>query len=617
MLLKSRATVSRIFPAPTFVLVTKLWLSVPMLNRCLMSAALVMLLAAAPRAAPDPGVPSTTGLVVCTSAPACDAGARILESGGNAVDAAVATAFALAVTHPSAGNIGGGGFMIVRTPSGKVTAIDYRERAPLQATRTMYIGADGRIDRSLTSSGYLAPGVPGTVRGLELAHKKFGRLPWRDVVMPAVELAERGFDVSQSLARGLNAQLEGAMGKFPASVAAYGKPGGGTWQAGDRISLTDLGRTLRAIATDGADAFYKGWIADRIEQDMKANGGLITKKDLAAYRAKVRKPLRGSFRGYDIISMPPPSSGGVALLEMLNIVEPHNLKSEGLLSTRALHLQTEAMRRAYLDRARHLGDPDFVKVPVKRLTSKRHAKTAAASIDPARASSSLELGRDIVTAPSPEPEETTHFSVMDRAGMAVVNTYTLEGGYGSRVVVKGAGFLLNNEMGDFNKKPGETNLTGDIGTAANVIEPGKRMLSSMTPTMVVRDGKVVLLTGTPGGRTIINTVFTIVLGVIEYGLTGREAVDLARMHHQWLPDRVTFEEAGPPSPDDSGGTGVSGEVVEKLRAMGHEVRVQGRQGEAHSIWVGPDGTAYGANDKRSADSKVSVAADLTVTPRGR
>jgi len=577
-----------------------------MLNRYLVSLALAVLLVAAPRASQDRGVPSTTGLVVCTSAPACDVGATILASGGNAVDAAVATAFALAVTHPSAGNIGGGGFMIVRTPSGSVTAFDYREKAPLTATRTMYVGADGRIDRTLTSSGYLAPGVPGTVRGLELAHKKFGRLPWRDVVMPAVELAERGFDVSQSLARGLNAQLEGAMGTFPASVAAYGKPGGGQWQAGDRITLTDLGRTLRAIAIDGPDAFYKGWIADRIEEDMKANGGLITKKDLAAYRAKVRKPLRGSYRGYDIISMPPPSSGGVVLLEMLNIVEPYNLKSKGLLSAPALHLQIEAMRRAYLDRARHLGDPDFVNVPVKRLTSKRHAKTAAASIDPARASSSVELGRDIVTTPSPESDETTHFSVMDRAGMAVVNTYTLEGGYGSRVVVKGAGFLLNNEMGDFNRKPGETNLTGDIGTAANVIEPGKRMLSSMTPTMVIRDGKVVLLTGTPGGRTIINTVFTIVLGVIEYGLTGREAVDLTRMHHQWLPDRVTFEEAG-----------VSGDVLEQLRGMGHEVRAQGRQGDAHSIWVGPDGVASGANDRRSADSKVSVAADLTVTPGGR
>ena len=588
-----------------------------MLNRSLVSFALALLIGAAPHASQDRGVPSTTGLVVCTSAPACDVGATILEKGGNAVDAAVATAFALAVTHPSAGNIGGGGFMIVRTPSGNVTAFDYRERAPLTATRTMYLGADGRIDRSLTSSGYLAPGVPGTVRGLELAHKKFGRLPWRDVVMPAVELAERGFGMSQSLARGLNAQLEGAMGKFPASLAAYGKPGGGPWQAGDRITLADLGNTLRAIATDGPDAFYKGWIADRIEEDMNANGGLITKKDLAAYRAKIRKPLRGSYRGFDVISMPPPSSGGVALLEMLNIVEPFNLKSKGLLTAPALHLQIEAMRRAYLDRARHLGDPDFVNVPVKRLTSKRHARAAAASIDPAGASSSVDLGRGIVTTPPPESDETTHFSVMDRSGMAVVSTYTLEGSYGSRVVVKGAGFLLNNEMGDFNRKPGETNLTGDIGTAANVIEPGKRMLSSMTPTMVIRDGKVVLLTGTPGGRTIINTVFTLVLGVMEYGLTGREAVDLARMHHQWLPDRVTFEEGSPPSGTGFGVAAVSGEVLGTLRGMGHEVRAQGRQGDAHSIWVGPDGVAYGANDKRSADSKVSVAGDLTVTPRGR
>jgi gamma-glutamyltranspeptidase / glutathione hydrolase len=586
---------------------------------------LAVVLVAVPRASQDPasrrmsdqrldetsrGVPSKTGLVVCTSAPACDAGAAILERGGNAVDAAVATAFALAVTHPSAGNIGGGGFMIVRTPSGKLTAFDYREKAPLKATRTMYVGADGKIDRALTSSGYLAPGVPGTVRGLELAHKKFGRLSWQEVVMPAVQLAEQGFTVSQSLARGLNAQLEGAMGKFPASVAAYGKPGGGRWQAGDRIVLGDLGRTLRAIAIDGPDVFYKGWIADRIEEDMKANGGLITRKDLAAYRAKMRKPLRGSYRGYDIISVPPPSSGGVALIEMLNLVEPFDLKSKGLLSAPALHLQIEAMRRAYLDRARHLGDPDFVKVPVKRLTSKQHAKTAATSIDVTRASSSVALGRDIVTTPPPESDETTHFSVLDRSGMAVVNTYTLEGGYGSRVVVKGAGFLLNNEMGDFNKKPGETNLTGDIGTQANVIEPGKRMLSSMTPTIVTRDGKVVLLTGTPGGRTIINTVFTIVLGVTEFGLNGREAVDLVRMHHQWLPDRVTIEE-------NTASAGVGADVVERLRAMGHDVRSQGRQGDAQSIWIGPDGVAYGANDKRSADSKVSVASSLTRTTTRR
>jgi gamma-glutamyltranspeptidase/glutathione hydrolase len=571
------------------------------------SLTLILLLILAPAGATPrgqrlPGVASQSGLVVCTSAPACDAGAAILERGGNAVDAAVATAFALAVTHPSAGNIGGGGFMIVRTVSGDVTAFDYREKAPLASTRTMYLGKDGKIDRSLTSSGYLAPGVPGTVRGLEAAHRKFGKLPWKDVVMPAVDLAEQGFAMSPGLARGLNSQLAGAMGTFPASVAAYGKPGGGTWQPGDRLILPDLGKTLRAIATDGPDAFYTGWIADLVERDMKANGGLITKQDLAAYGAQVRKPVRGAYRGHEIISMPPPSSGGIALIEMLNILEQKDLRSKGLLTAPAIHLQIEAMRRAFLDRARHLGDPDFVKVPVDRLTSKPYARSLAASIDPARASSSVELGKDIVTTQATESDETTHFSVLDRAGMGVVNTYTLEGGYGSRVVVKGAGFLLNNEMGDFNKKPGETNVTGDIGTPANLIDPGKRMLSSMTPTMVVKNGKLVLLTGSPGGRTIINTVLSVVLGVTEYGLSGREAVDLARIHHQWLPDRATIEEGG-----------AAPEVLETLRAMGHDVRAQGRQGDAHTIWIGPDGVPYGANDTRSPDSKVSVPRQLTHT----
>ena len=550
----------------------------------------------------DLGVPSKDGVVVCTSAPSCDAGAEILAKGGNAVDAAVATAFALAVTHPSAGNIGGGGFMIVRTSSGNVTSFDYRERAPLKSTRTMYLGKDGKIDRGLTAAGYLAPGVPGTVRGLEMAHKKFGKLPWKDVVMPSVLLAEQGFTMSAGLARSLNSEVQKSMARFPASVEAYGKPGGGQWQGGDRLVLKDLGKTLRAIATDGPDAFYTGPIADLIAADMKANGGLISKEDLAAYQAKERTPLRGTYKGYEIVSMPPVSSGGVALIEMLNILEGMDLKSKGLLTPPALHLQIEAMRRAYLDRARHLGDPDFVKMPVEQLTSKQYAKTLAATIDANKATSSIELGKDIVTNTATEPDETTHFSVMDKNGMAVTSTYTLEGGYGSHVVVKGAGFLLNNEMGDFNKKPGETNTRGDIGTPANLIDPGKRMLSSMTPTMVLKDGTVVLLTGSPGGRTIINTVFTIVLGVTEYGLTGREAVDLARMHHQWLPDRARIEKRD----------GVTPETVAKLKAMGHDFDfMEGRQGDAHSIWVAPDGTVYGVNDKRTADSKASVPAGLT------
>jgi gamma-glutamyltranspeptidase/glutathione hydrolase len=340
---------------------------------------------------------------------------------------------------------------------------------------------------------------------------------------------------------------------------------------------------------------------------MKANGGLISKEDLAKYEAKERTPLRGTYKGFEVISMPPVSSGGIALIEMLNILEPMDLKSKGVLSAEALHLQIEAMRRAYLDRARHVGDPDFVKVPIETLISKEHARKVAASIDPAKASSSLELGKDIVTVTTAqESDETTHYSVIDRNGMAVTTTTTLEGSYGSHVVVKGAGFLLNNEMGDFNKKPGETNATGDIGTPANLIDPGNRMLSSMKPSMVVKDGKVVLLTGSPGGRTIINTVFTIVFGVVEYGMNGRQAVDLARMHHQWLPDRVSIETENGPSV----------EVLEKLKAMGHNITAGGRQGDAHSIWVAPDGTVYGINELRTPDGKASVP-KAPVTAGGR
>ena len=553
----------------------------------------------APQAAAE-GVSSKDGMVVCTSAPACDAGAAVLAKGGNAVDAAVATAFALAVTLPSAGNIGGGGFMVVRSPNGAVTTFDYREKAPLKATRAMYM-RDGKVDGSLTSSGYLAPGAPGSVRGLALAHKRFGRLPWKDVVMPGVRLAEDGFAVSAALARGLNTQLSGAMGKFPASVEAYGKPGGGTWAAGDRLVLKDLGKTLRAIATDGPDAFYKGWIADRFAEDMAANGGLISKEDLAAYEAKERAALKGTFRGYEIASMGPPSGGGVALIEMLNMLENFDLKAKGFNSAEARHFQIEAMRRAYLDRARHLGDPDFVQIPLTKLLSKDYARTLAATIDPAKASSSAELGKDILTKPvTQEPEETTHYSVIDRNGMAVSTTTTLEGGYGSRVVVKGAGFLLNNEMGDFNKNPGVTLPDGTVGTPANLIDPGKRMLSSMTPTIVSKGGKVVLITGSPGGRTIINTVFGVVLAVTEFGMNVRAAVDAPRLNHQWMPNTVGLERSG-----------ATDELLQKLRAMGHTVnqgeRAGGNQGDANSIGVDAGGTAWGASDKRTADGKASVA----------
>jgi gamma-glutamyltranspeptidase/glutathione hydrolase len=544
----------------------------------------------------DLGVRSDTGLVVSSSDIASDLGAAILAKGGNAVDAAVATAFALAVTHPAAGNLGGGGFMVVRTPDGQTAAFDYREKAPGKSTQTMYLNEKGEINRSLTARGYLAPGVPGTVRGMALAHKRFGRLPWKDVVMPAADLAAKGFPLAPSLARALNGEVRGPMSGFPASVAAYGKPGGGEWAAGDRIVLTDLGKSLDAIAATGPDAFYTGWIADRIAEDMAKHGGIITKADLAAYEAKERTPLRGTFLGYDVTAMPPPSSGGVALLEMLNILESRGIQKLPHRSVQAMHLMTEAMRRAYLDRARFLGDPDFVEVPVARLISKEHARDLANGIDPARAAKSVELGKDIVTLPSSsESDETTHFSVLDKDGMAVSNTYTLEGSYGSHVVIAGTGILLNNEMGDFNKKPGTTNLEGDIGTPANLIAPGKRMLSSMTPVIVARDGKVVLITGSPGGRTIINTVLNVVLNVTAWGMNGRAAVDAPRSHHQWLPDRLTVEDA----PED---------LVKGLRALGHEVTTTSRQGSAQTIWIDPKtGAAYGVADARDSTAKASSA----------
>src|SRR5688572_1302706 len=498
----------------------------------------------------SPAVESKRGMVVSVSAPASDVGAAILAKGGNAVDAAVATAFALAVTHPSAGNIGGGGFMIIRLPNGTATTIDYRERAPGKSTPTMYLGADGKIDRSLTAAGWLASGVPGTVRGMEMAHKKYGKLPWAEVVKPAADLATNGWILSPALARSLNGQFRagrqgqpGKMARFPTSVAAYGKQGGGEWAEGDRIRLADLGRALGDIATKGPDVFYSGWIADSIDAQMARNGGIISKADLRDYKAVERAPVRGKFLGHEIISMPPPSSGGIVMIETLNLMERMGVANLPAGSAEYLHRRIEAARLAYLDRARFLGDPDFVKVPVDKLTSPGYADSLAKTINPSQAASSATLGADIVS-PSAESEETTHFSVVDANGMAVSNTYTLEAGFGSGVVIGGTGILLNNEMGDFNKKPGETNLTGDIGTPANLIAPGKRMLSSMAPAIVTRGGQLLLVTGSPGGRTIPNTVLDVILGVTLFKRDARSAVDAPRIHHQWLPDTTSIEANG-------------------------------------------------------------------------
>jgi gamma-glutamyltranspeptidase/glutathione hydrolase len=551
--------------------------------RCLLipAAFLPALLLTAPSAAQPPAsqpVEARNGLVVCISPPAADVGVEALKKGGNAVDAAVATAFALAITWPEAGNIGGGGFMLVAPPGREPTCFEYRETAPAAATRDLF--ADGTV----TNRDHKTTGVPGTVRGLALAHQKYGKLPWKDVVMPAVRLAEEGFTVNAPLARRLNRVLAEPRTTNAEFKRVYGKPGGGAWQAGDTMVLKDLGRTLRLIAENGPDAFYSGELAELLEKEMKAGGGLITKADLAAYRAKERKPVHTTYRGHDVYGPPPPSSGGVALAQMLNVLENYDLKKHGRWSPEVSHLMIEAMKRAYCDRARFLGDPDFVKVP-DHLTSKAYARKLAAGIDLLKATPSEKLAPEITLAG--EGESTTHFSVIDRDGMAVSNTTTLENSFGNRVVVRGAGYLLNNEMTDFNPRPGVTTRAGLIGTPPNQVEPGKRMLSSMTPTLVLKDGKPVLVTGSPGGRTIINTVLCVVVNTIDFDMPVQDAVAAPRLHHQWFPDAARFE-----------GVKQHPDLVAKLKAMGHEVTAH-QQGDAHTIRVDPKTGAYlGAADRR-------------------
>jgi gamma-glutamyltranspeptidase/glutathione hydrolase len=531
----------------------------------------------APAAASSP-VPH--GLVVAVSPPGADVGRDILRKGGNAVDAAVATAFAMAVTYPSAGNLGGGGFMVIHPPAGKGSpvVIDYREKAPLAAHRTLFSKSD-------TWFSHKAVGVPGTVAGLALAHRHFGRLPWKEVVLPAVHLAEDGFLIDGFLAGSLEYIVHTYPQVTPELCHVLGKNDGkSSWSAGDRLVQKDLGHTLRLIAEDGPEAFYKGPIAEQIVAEMKAGGGLITRADLAGYSARERVPIHGSYRGYDVYAPPPPSSGGICLVEMLNILENFDLRKQGRYSAATLHLMTEAMRRAYCDRAKYLGDSDFVTIPA-HLTSKEYARKLANGIDRTKATRSEDLAKEI--AIKGEGDSTTHFSVIDADGMAVSNTYTLERSYGSRIVVRGAGFLLNNEMMDFNWYPGETTRAGEIGTEANVIAPGKRMLSSQTPTVVSRDGKVVLITGSPGSRTIINTVLCVLVNVIDFDMDIRSAVDAPRMHHAWFPDELYFE-----------GTSAYPEAMAQLRALGHRVLYRS-QGDAHSIWVDPRTGAYvGAADRR-------------------
>ena len=559
----------------------------PRMTARLTAFVLLLTLATAAYPASREPVRARHGMVASTSEIASRVGAGIMKKGGNAVDAAVAVALALAVTWPSAGNIGGGGFMVIRKADGTAEALDYRERAPMAATHDMYLDAMGNIIKGASTEGYKAVGVPGTVAGLALAHKRHGHLPWRELVEPAVRLARDGFTVNYFFANTLRGKTSNArLAKFSESRRIFlndGKP----VAEGERFVQPELARTLERIRLHGADGFYRGETARLLVEDMKSHGGLITAKDLESYVPTVRKPLLGTYRGYDIITMPPPSSGGIALLEMLNMLETRDVKGAGHNSAASVHLLTEVMRRAFADRASYLGDADFVKVPVAGLTDRNYALSRLSDFEAEHASSSKTVGAG--KPPGYESAETTHFTIVDGEGSVVTSTYTLNDTFGSGVTVKGAGFLLNDEMDDFTSKPGVPNDYQLIQGEANAIAPHKRPLSSMTPTIVLKDGKLFFAVGSPGGPTIINTVLQVVVNVIDYGMDIQQAIDEPRVHHQWLPDEIFWEDFG-----------LSRDTREALEKMGHLFRQKGGSlGDAQGIMIEPGtGMRLGASDPR-------------------
>jgi gamma-glutamyltranspeptidase/glutathione hydrolase len=524
------------------------------------------------------------GMVATQSEIASRVGADVLQAGGTAVDATVATAFALAVTHPTAGNIGGGGFMVYRAASGEAVTYDFREKAPARASSTMWL-RDGLYSAELHHNSYLAVGVPGTVAGLHLAWQEQGKLPWKRLVEPGGGGGGAGRR-RENLARSLKGAHR-TMQKYPASIAAFTK-NGVPYEAGETLKQPDLARTLARIAAQGPAGFYAGETAGLIEKEMAAHGGLITREDLKRYTAVRRVPVKGIYRGYDVISMAPPSSGGVGIIEMLNILEGYDLKSLGFASAAEIHLMVESMKRAYADRARYLGDPDFTTgIPVDRLTSKEYAASLRNTISPDH---TVKSSPTLFEWPH-ESDETTHISIVDANRNAVSMTYTLEQEYGVKIVVPGAGFLLNNEMGDFNAAPELTTAEGLIGTKPNLAEPGKRMLSSMAPTILTKDGKLFMVTGSPGGRTIINTVLETILDAVDFGMNAQEAVDAVRVHHQWLPDVITYERFG-----------LSTDTLKELERRGHMLREGGGQGVAQVIMYDPkEDMLEGGTDHRVAD----------------
>ncbi len=525
------------------------------------------------------------GVVTSRSAIASEVGAEIMAAGGNAIDAAVATGFALAVTYPSAGNVGGGGFAVVRLASGKTITLDSRERAPGSAHRDMYLDEDGNVIRGLSTRTHKASGVPGSVDGLLMLLESHGTMDRHQVLAPAIRLAERGFKLTDDLASQF-ARVSSAMSNYPASVAKFTKEGE-AYQAGDTWVQKDLAKTLRLIDQQGRKGFYEGDTAELIVAEMQRGGGIISLDDLKDYRSVWREPVVGTYRDYQVWTMSPPSSGAL-IVQMLNFLEPYKVAEMGWGSPELVHLMIEAERRAYADRAVHLGDPDFYSVPLANLTSKEYAKTRFADFDPNKASRSADIGAGSLPEESPQ---TTHFSVMDKDGNAVAITTTLNSSYGSKIVVPGTGILLNNEMDDFSAKEDTANQFGLIGRSANAIEPGKRMLSSMSPTIVTKDGKPVLVTGSPGGSTIITTVFQIILNVLDHKMSPEQAVASPRFHHQWKPESVM-----------TGPNAFSDETLKALKAMGHgeiTARFRGGIGDANTIVVDDKGMMIGVKDPRN------------------
>ncbi len=525
----------------------------------------------------------TDGMVASQNATASEVGAAVLADGGNAVDAAVAVGFALAVTLPRAGNIGGGGFMLVYLgESGETVALDYRESAPPRASRDMYLDDNGEVDTDRSQYTHLAAAVPGTVAGLHAAHRRFGSLSWRRVLEPAIDLAHDGIVVSHDLAD-LLVERRARLGANPASLRYFYKKGGEPYRAGELLRQRDLARTLRLIARRGPDAFYRGEIAELIAADMAAHGGLVDREALASYRPRFREPLVGSYRGYEIVSMPPSSSGGAQVIQILNILEHFPVADFGWGSADGMHLLAEAMKLSYADRSRHLGDSDYYDVPLAWLTGKDYAAELAGGIDMLRARPSADIAPGVPRRA--EGRDTTHYSIMDADGNAVANTYTLNFSYGSGISVPGAGFLLNNEMDDFAAAPGVPNAFGLVGGEANAVEAGKRPLSSMSPTLVLQDGRAWLATGSPGGSQIITTVLQMLVNVIDHGMNIADATAMPRLHHQWLPDRLELE------------SGFSPDTLRELERRGHRIEGSDGMGSLQSV-MRRDERFRGASDSR-------------------